>query len=159
MKEHIMYRICLWVILLLPFSSLAQEKLGKTKAALKEELTLAAGKTGKILIETDSTLIFSSKNDKAPDATLFVYSFDSTGVCNTEKFTTDCRDCFERQLHLLIDQPRFQWKKINANQYISRFEDKLLLETAPEAEVEQYFFTLFRADWTRDIYDLLQSKQ
>jgi hypothetical protein len=152
-----MFRYSLLLLMLFPLSSLAQDKLEKTKAALKEELTITAGKTGMVLVETDSTLVFSSQDKKALDATVFIYGFDSAGICNTEKFITDCRTCFEKQLHLLIDQPSYQWKKINENQYVSRFEDRLLLEVAPDAD--QYFFTLFRAVWTKEFYDILISKQ
>lgn len=152
-----MLRYNLLLLLLFPLSSLAQDKLGKTKAVLKEELTITAGKTGMVLVETDSTLEFSSRDMKALDAKVFIYGFDSAGICNTEKFITDCKNCFEKQLHLLIDQPRYQWKKINENQYVSRFEDRLLLEVAPDTD--QYFFTLFRAVWTKEFYDILISKQ
>lgn len=152
-----MLRYSLLILLLFPLSSLAQDKLEKTKAVLKEELVVTAGKTGMVLVETDSTLVFSSQDKKALDAKVFIYGFDSTGICNTEKFITDGKTCFEKQLHLLIDQPRYQWKKINENQYVSRFEDRLLLEVAPDAG--QYFYTLFRAVWTKEIYNMLVSKQ
>jgi hypothetical protein len=151
-----MFRYSLFILLFFSLSSQAQEKLQKTKAALKEELALSA-KTGMVLVETDSTLVFSSKDKKAADAKTFIYEFDSTGVCKSEKYITNCKNCYDRQLHLLIDQARYQWKKINENQYVSRFEDRLLLEVAPDAD--QYFFTLFRAEWTKEFHDMLISKQ
>ena len=151
-----MFRYSLFILLFFSLSSQAQEKLQKTKAALKEELALSA-KTGMVLVETDSTLVFSSKDKKAADAKTFIYEFDSAGVCKSEKYITNCKNCYDRQLHLLIDQARYQWKKINENQYVSRFEDRLLLEVAPDAD--QYFFTLFRAEWTKEFYDMLISKQ
>lgn len=149
-----MLRILAFLFLLLPAALSAQEHFGKTKAALQKELEQLAATPGsnQRLQITDSSLVVSSLEKK--NGLKWTYRFDkSSGLCNYQKVQAGCDSCIQRELNRLISQPALGWKKINENQYVSNFESQLLIEL-PVDEKENSFI-LFRANWTKELYDIL----
>lgn len=82
-----------------------------------------------------------------------IYVFDEKGLCLTETTITRCDSCHDGYLKVVLDKKKYNWKKINENQYISRFEDNLMIELFPEGEIRS--FSVLRTDFTRELYDLL----
>ena len=50
--------------------------------------------------------------------------------------------------------PSYQWKKINESQYVSRFEDYLLIEWQQTGT--EFSFTLIKTAWTRELYNMMK---
>lgn len=82
-----------------------------------------------------------------------IFVFDEKGLCTTETINTRCDTCHDGYLKNILDKKKYNWKKINENQYISRFEDNVMIELFPEGEIRT--ISVLRADFTREIYDLL----
>jgi hypothetical protein len=56
----------------------------------------------------------------------------------------------------LLAKEKYVWKKINENQYISKFEDKIMIELPTENKSNS--ITIIRTDWTKILYDILAGK-
>ncbi len=82
-----------------------------------------------------------------------IYVFDEKGLCMTETTNTRCDSCHDGYLKIILDKKKYNWKKINENQYISRYEDNMMIELFPEGEIRT--ISVLRADFTRELYDLL----
>lgn len=149
-----MLRYLFLVTFLLPLTTNAQDYLGKIKSVLRKELREYTSGSGKaqVLSETDSTLVVSPKADAIRPVT-YIYSFDNNGKCNFEKIITSCKECFEETLQIVLGKKQYEWKKINENQYASKYEARLLLELPPDEG--QYYFTIFPMNWTREMYELM----
>jgi hypothetical protein len=59
----------------------------------------------------------------------------------------------KEELNKVLEKKGYQWKKINENQYISSFSDQLLIELP--VEKKEFYFTIYRAQWSREVYDIL----
>jgi len=153
-----MLRIIVCLLFCLPATAFAQEHFMKTKADVRKELEQYAAENHPLspsLKETDSTLVLSIKEQSI--SVRFTYSFDkATGKCNYQKTVAGSDSSYKKYLNKLLDQDKLGWKKINENQYVSNFADQLLLELA--VGDKDHSFTLFRAQWTREFYDLLLKK-
>ena len=64
-----------------------------------------------------------------------------------------CDSCYKKYLNDLLNQKEYAWKKINGNQYVSKFASHLMLELP--FDKDDFTFTLFRASWTKELYDIL----
>ncbi|HUR65237.1 MAG TPA: hypothetical protein VMZ03_02700 [Chitinophagaceae bacterium] len=149
-----MLRYLFLISLFLPLTMTAQEYLGKTRAELRTELhkyTTTSGKA-QILTETDSTLVISPKDDAIRPVT-YIYSLDKKGKCIYEKIITTCKECFEESLQLVLSKNQYEWKKINENQYVSKYDAHVLLELPPDDNL--YYLTIFPMNWTRELYELM----
>jgi hypothetical protein len=60
----------------------------------------------------------------------------------------------EGWLKRILDKKNFDWKKLNENQFISKFEDRLLIELP--VDEKDLSFSIFKAEWTKEIYDLMK---
>jgi len=118
----------------------------KAEAALKKAYP---GKSGQpaVYSRKDSILV------QVSDLTQLIYVFDEKGLCMTETTKTRCDSCHDGYLKIVLDKKKYNWKKINENQYISRFEDNMMIELFPEGEIRT--FSILRADFTRELYELL----
>lgn len=151
-----MKRTIFLTLVLLPFSLFAQKYFDKDMAKVKKELDHYVVKNSSLhpeLTVTDSSLILAIiETDTRP--TRFIYGFDSeSGKCNFQRTEANCEACYKKYLDNLLEQKNHQWKKLNENQYISRYEDQMLVELAPDQN--EHSFTVFRAHWSRDFYELL----
>lgn len=119
---------------------------GKAEAVLRKAYP---GSSSQPAVDTrnDSILV------RVTNQTQFIYVFDKKGLCITETVNTRCDSCHDGYLKIILDKPKYAWKKINENQYISRFEDNMMIELFPEGEIRT--ISVLRADFTRELYDLL----
>ena len=137
-------------LLLTPYTVKAQDFInmpkGKAEAVLRKAYP---GSSSQPAVDTrnDSILV------RVTNQTQFIYVFDKKGLCITETVNTRCDSCHDGYLKIILDKPKYAWKKINENQYISRFEDNMMIELFPEGEIRT--ISVLRADFTRELYDLL----
>lgn len=120
--------------------------IGKAEAALKKAYP---GPNGQPAVNTRKDSILVQVNE----LTQLIYVFDEKGLCMTETTNTRCDSCHNGYLKLVLDKKKYSWKKINENQYISRYEDNMMIELFPEGEIRT--FSILRADFTREVYELL----
>jgi hypothetical protein len=118
----------------------------KAEAALKKAYPGTAGQSS-VNSGKDSIQV------RVNNLTQLIYVFDEKGLCLTETTITRCDSCHDGYLKAVLGKKKYNWKKINENQYISRFEDNLMIELFPEGEIRS--FSVLRADFTRELYDLL----
>jgi len=149
-KFHPMIRI-LFAFLLLPFIASAQNRLDKSKKELRADLISSAKNLKGTFRETDSSMILIA-TDTYKGEVQMIYRFDKDGKTISETFKA-CDTCIKSLLKAMLSRENFQWKKINENQYVSKFADRILLELP--VDPENYSFTLFRAKWSKEVYDLL----
>ena len=132
--------------------------MNKSKAEVKKGLNkyiLDNDSIKATLTETDSSLVLIVPGPKALPAN-FIYGFDKAGKCNSQKTIAWCDSCLNKFLQLALDEKKYQWKKINENQYISAFDDKMMIEIS--AVDKNYFFLILRTDWSKLLYDMLIEK-
>ncbi len=151
-----MRRIIFIFLLQLPVAAFSQKYFDLPKSEVKKELEkyVLDNKTiNPVLSETESTLVLAV-NDPAAQPASFIYGFDKiTGKCNSRKTVAACDSCYKKYLDNLLAQKNYQWKKINENQYVSKFADRLLLEL--RVDDNDYTFTLLKTEWTKELYDIL----
>lgn len=118
----------------------------KAEAALRKAYP-ADNKQPTVYPRKDSILVRVNSQSQ------LIFVFDEKGLCMTETINTRCDSCHDGYLKNILDKKKFNWKKINENQYISRFEDNMMIELFPEGEIRT--ISVLRADFTREIYELL----
>ncbi len=154
-----MTRIILLLFILLPFSGFAQKYINKQKAAIKKELGkyITDNKSlNATLSETDTTLVLNITGTTTQQAS-FVYFFDKQGKCRLQKTIAGCDSCINKYLQEALGQDKYKWRKINENQYISSFEDKLMIETP--ADGKEFSFMILRTDWSKILYDMITDRK
>jgi len=139
--------------LLLPALCFSQEYINQSRAVVMANLQKYKGEKP-VLAETDSTISMTLKGNGKP--VTHIYDFDKSGNCFSEKVVTSCESCYKNLLQAVLKKGSYQWNKINENQYISRFEDKMTLELP--VEKTDYYYIILRTDWSRALYDLLTGK-
>jgi hypothetical protein len=143
------------LFLLLPLNLFAQEHLGKSRTEVVSSLKKFVANNPSMepkLNETDSTIDLTVKDPKFL-TTSFSYTFDSTGTCVIEKVRSACDACRGYWLKAVLDKKDYDWKKINGNQYISKFTNQVLIEIP--IEDKDYTFMMFKAQWSKEMYDML----
>lgn len=118
----------------------------KAEAALRKAYP-ADNKQPNVYPRKDSILVRINSQSQ------LIFVFDEKGLCTTETINTRCDSCHDGYLKNILDKKKYNWKKINENQYISRFEDNLMIELFPEGEIRT--ISVLRADFTRELYELL----
>ncbi|MFZ1313068.1 MAG: hypothetical protein WAR38_09400 [Chitinophagaceae bacterium] len=83
----------------------------------------------------------------------YIFTFDKTGRCKSETIITRCDSCLTGLLQKVLDLKKFEWNKINENQNISKFEEKLMIELP--AENYDHSFSILKVEWTKELYELL----
>ena len=150
-----MIRILALLFLIAPLFSTAQELVSKSRSDLKYELNkYIEGNSSKSpkLIESDSALVLTVF-EPGIEQVKHVFKFDAAGKCKLEKILVTCDSCVKEELNKVLEKKDYQWKKINENQYISRYSDQLLIELP--VEKNDFYFTIYRAQWTKEVYDIL----
>jgi hypothetical protein len=148
-----MKKIVTLCFLLLSIKAFSQHYINQPKTDVKKQLLDYNNKNESLkasIIETDTTILL---NAKEPAATAFIYRFDKTGICLSEKIIANSDTSFKQQLQAVLDQKKYEWKKINGNQYISGFAERMLLEIS--AENKDFIFIIIRTDWSKEMYDIL----
>lgn len=150
-----MIRTILLILVFLPVQVFSQKYFDKDKEHVRKDLQhyLVQNKPlNPVLTVTDSTLVLTIDEPDGP--TRFIYSFDrESGKCNAQRTEANCEACYKKYRDNLLEQKVHKWIQLNENQYVSRYEDRLLVELS--AEYSDYSFTVFKTHWTRDFYELL----
>ena len=140
----------LCLALLLSQSILSQEWVGEDRDDLTRKFP-EKNPNATLSLSTDSTVIFKLNVDSEEETTIIFY-FTKKGEVSMEETKSRCRQCLEMRLAAVLAKEKYRWKKINGNQYVSRFSWKLLLELEPE---DGNSFRIIRTGWTRKSYRLL----
>ena len=154
-----MYRIITLCIFFFPFTGLSQTYINKSKAEVKKELTdyIIKNDSLKALIaETDSTIRLVIKGPEVLPAD-FIYFFDKSGKCKSEKVVTYCDSCYNKFLTVALNRKQYHWKKINENQYVSDYASRMLIEL-PADKSKDFSFLIIRTDWSKSMYNMLTGK-
>lgn len=152
-----MYRLLVLVPFLMSLQAFAQNNIGKDRAFISRYLDqyVAANKAYKASWKTTESGIELTALDEDGHPVYFRYTFDpESGKCMTEETVSSCESCYRKYLDRLLAMKKYEWKKINENQYVSRFSDYLMIEI--QQDDNEFSFTLIKTDWTRPLYDLLK---
>lgn len=150
-----MIRIITALLLLFPVAGFSQNFIGKSKAQVKKYLQRQIAKNDSLTItltDTDSVLLFSIKSGKVLPAD-FIYSFDKSGKCRSEKVMAGCDSCFNKFLNAALAEKKYEWKKINENQYVSKYAARMMIELPPENK--DFSYVILRTQWSRQLYTML----
>jgi hypothetical protein len=150
-----MNRMIILSLLLFPLTGFSQNFIGKTKTAVKKELLHQIEKYDSLtssLTDKDSVLVYSLKENNVLSAD-FIYGFDRSGKCQSEKVMPGCDTCLKKYLQAVLADKKYEWKKINENQYVSKYAAKMMLELHGENKDAAY--TILRTEWSKEMYDLL----
>lgn len=151
-------KIILFFLCFFPLISTAQNFIGKKRARVIKLLQQEIKKNDSLTISlttTDSTVICSVKAGKSSPAD-FIYSFNKSGKCTAEKIMASCDSCFTKYLQQLLANKRFEWKKINENQYISKYTAYRVIELP--GDTKEFSYTILKTDWNRETYKLLSGQ-
>ena len=154
-KLRIMQKFIVAILLSLPLLGHAQIHINESKEAIKntiEQLKSYNPASTFTIAETDSSLNVVQQ-DADNQRIEKNFSFDKNGKCQNEFILYTCQNCYAKTLQTILSKTSYKWKKINENQYISRFEDKLMLELPSEKDV--YKIYIIRANWNKIIYDMI----
>ena len=142
------------LLFFLPFAANSQMYINKSREWVKKKLERHMTTYDNLstrLQETDSSLHLLFRGPKTQPAD-FIYNFDQFGKCNSEKVIAYCDSCFQKFLQAALAGKKYGWRKINGNQYISKYNARMLLETRPEKT--DFSFRIIRTSWTRKLYRL-----
>ena len=148
-----MKRLLLLLMICLPFVSFAQQHIGKTKAIVKKSLQLEAKKVPGALLSDSGTVLSYSLKQGTSSTVNFIYRFNKAEICISEQVTGQCDSCFKNQLNKVLADTKYGWKKINENQYASKFSEKMVIELPGNTEDNSYM--ILRTDWDEAMYKLL----
>jgi hypothetical protein len=152
-----MFRIILF--LLIPVAGFSQSFIGKKKADVKTELQNQKKGIDSLSIaitDKDSALVLTQKkgDNSAID---FVYGFDKSGSCQSEKIiSSGCDSCFYNLLKKVLGHTKYEWKKLNENQYVSTYSARMLLEV--QGENIPLYYSILRTQWTEEFYKMITEK-
>jgi hypothetical protein len=150
-----MFRLLPFLLVLLPSTIFSQLYINKSKSSVKEEISkIFSGKNNitVTLSETDSSLSMKTRGTGTIEAD-YLYSFDKAGKCSAEKTVTWCDSCNDKLLQQVLGEKKYEWKKINLNQYISKFEVGVFLEL--QVTGNTYSFTIYRTNLNKKMYKFL----
>ena len=69
---------------------------------------------------------------------------------------TGCDSCIKKWLRATLRIGKYGWKKINENQYISKYEYKMMIELP--VNPGEHYYTILRMDWSKTLYGILVGK-
>ncbi|MDZ4806965.1 MAG: hypothetical protein SGI96_01705 [Bacteroidota bacterium] len=149
-----MNRIILF-LLLLPATGFSQNFIGRSKAQVKKYLQRQIAKYDSLTIsltDNDSALLYSIKAGETLPAD-FIYGFNKSRKCQSERIIAGCDSCFNKFLKKLLSEKKYEWKKINENQYVSKYAARRMIELPPLNN--NFSYTILKTDWNKDMYKLL----
>lgn len=104
------------------------------------------------IIEEKDTVRLQLK-DPANQLYDYLLAFDGAGSCKSETIMTRCDSCLAVLVQQVLAKKKYKWKQLNENQYVSRFEDNLMIELP--ADNTYHSFSVLRVEWTKELYKLL----
>lgn len=170
LKQTLSY-FCLWSIYLklymrtifliflfvLPIHLFSQGFIGKNKRYVKKYLQKEARKndTHITITDQDSILLYSIRDERYRPVD-FIYRFNNAGRCSYQKVMAGCDSCLQKYLKEVLDRKKYEWKKINENQYVSKYSEFLILELP--VEKDDFSYVILKAGWNRESYRMLMEK-
>jgi hypothetical protein len=130
----------------------AQEMIGKSRTEVKDHALKNAVAR---LIETDSTIGWTAVHTETPAE--YLYSFDKSGRCRMEKFSTTSDKYYQEAFSALLKKRKYRWKNINLNQFVSKFSKGLLLELQMIDSI--YSISIIKTGMDKTLYRLLLGKK
>jgi len=152
-----MMRSLFLLFLLIPMALCAQKNLGKSRQVLMDHLQqfIKNSPSSKLEFDKQNERLVMSTRDSSGQSIRYEYGFDDkSGACFTEMTVSTCETCVRNELNWLLSVTSYQWKKINESQYVSRFEDYLLIEWQQTGT--EFSFTLIKTAWTRELYNMMK---
>jgi hypothetical protein len=152
-----MWRYVILLLLLAPMTSFSQGFINKNKKQVIKILgkyDAGAEFSTHDITETDSTVQLFIK-DAAGKGTTFIYYFDKSNRCHTEEIKASCDSCYKTYLQGVLDKKKYQWKRINENQYVAGYKHQLMIELP--AEKNDFSYMILRTSWTKKLYEMLKN--
>lgn len=149
------------LIFLLVYSSSAdaQNFIDKSPEQVLRKLegyTLPPGFEKPVFSRDDSTITMTVKATNGVVSS-FTYQFDrQSGKCRSELIKASCDSCFQKYLGDVLAQKKYQWKKINENQYVSAYSKKRMIELP--AENKDFSYMILKTGWSKKLYRLLMGQ-
>lgn len=100
--------------------------VGKNKERTKNGVESDFRKIKYVIAETDTTLTLTT-NDTTIRPIIVYCGFKKDGQCFSQKIVFDCDTCYHKILKQILNRNRFEWKKVGADQYLSKYSSRLLL--------------------------------
>jgi hypothetical protein len=147
--------VALLLVLVIATTGQAQSFINKRASQvinMLKKYDAGAGYEKPVITAGDSTITMRVKGSGNTE-TLFIYLFDSDGRCRSEQIKASCDSCYKKYLDDVLAQKKYQWKKINENQYISSFRKKRMIEIP--AENNDFSYMILRTGWSKKLYQLL----
>lgn len=154
-----MHRLLLLALLLSALPSFSQNNIGKDRAFISRYLDkyVSENKAYQASWKNTDKGIELKAQDEEGHPVYFRYGFDGdTGKCITEETVSACESCYRKYLDRLLAMKKYEWKKINENQYVSRFSDYLMIEI--QQDDNEFSFTLIKTEWTRPLYEMMKKE-
>ncbi|MCX6318228.1 MAG: hypothetical protein NTW29_13115 [Bacteroidetes bacterium] len=147
--------VALLLILVIANTGQAQNFINKRASQVINMLNKYDAGPGyeKPVITTGDSIITMRVKGSGKIETVFIYLFDSEGRCKSEQIKASCDSCYKKYLDGVLAQKKYQWKKINENQYISSFGKKRMIEMP--AENNDFSYMILRTGWSKKLYQLL----
>ena len=101
---------------------------------------------------TDSTISYFIPGDDQLFIRVICH-FSEAGKCNMIVVSSSYPPAYREYLAAVLAEKKYKWRKINGNQYVSKFRKRLLLETDPDLSINQ--FRILPTSWTRKTYRML----
>ena len=153
-----MFRYLLILVVIIPLAGSCQESIGKSKDIVKAELeTWKKANAGSYptVTEIGSNTTLSIK-DPGYGQVKFIYTFDKSKTCIRVKTVALTDSARNNYLNNMLEKKEYEWVKLNGNQYISKFSDKLMIELP--GDPKNHSVTVYRAEWNQEIYNMLLNK-
>lgn len=148
-QRHIpMKKLFTGLLIILCTGIAAQERIGQSRNRLEQYLKSAYPGISYQYSAAKDSLQLSPENEIR-----LIFTFDDSGSCTGETTITRCDSCLNGLLNAVLAKKKYGWKKINENQYVSRFEDYLMIELFPDEKT--FSFSVLHTTWSRELYDLL----
>lgn len=143
------------IAMLFPVLCFSQIWINMNKASIKKEFNLLKKDNAAIhlkMSDSDNTLLIEKTISKT-NRVDYSFQFDKNGLCKSAKSTFDCIPCYTKELTVILNVEKYNWKKINENQYVSKFDENLMIELPTDNATNSIH--LIRMEWTKVLYDLL----
>lgn len=141
----------LLILLLVSHAADAQTILGKSREEIEKKLQERYSKDS--LYSTDSTISHSPFPDNQ-SFLKYTYHFSPAGKFRWLTVASSSDSLFRATRDRVLSEKKYRWKKINGNQYVSKYSKKLLFETDPD--IKKNSFKIIRTSWKRKTYRLLE---
>lgn len=158
MKKRTNYKLFLAFLgSMISFASNAQNHIDHTRTEIKQVLQKqyqAVPASAMHWKEFKDSMVLSFTSG---DIESYHFSFSKKGLCQGEiiYFTTD--SAFANSLKAITQNPIYQFKRINENQYVSDYEHFLLIELPAESPEKKV--GVFKTSWTKSLYELLMKSK